>query len=55
MWILARHVICKPFMVLSIPPVIYGMNSTQYIIHLCPFVRPTLEYASAVCDIYTAT
>ena len=22
---------------------------------LCPFVRPTLEYASAVCDIYTAT
>ena len=30
MRILARHVICKPFMVLSIPPVIYGMNSTRY-------------------------
>ena len=29
MRILARHVICKPFVVLSISPVIYGMNITH--------------------------
>ena len=29
---------------------LYGMNS---IIYLYPLVRPTLEYASAVCDLYT--
>ena len=35
-------------------PVIYGMNSI-HILYLYPFVRPTVEYASAVCDLYTTT
>ena len=32
---------------------LYGMNSIH--IYLYPLVRPTLEYASAVCDLYTTT
>ena len=35
-------------------PVIYGMNSI-HILYLYPFVRPTVEYTSALCDLYTTT
>ena len=36
------------------PVILYGMNSI-HILNLYPLVRPTLEYASAVCDLYTTT
>ena len=31
------------------------VTSLASILYLCPLVRPTLDYASAGCDLYTTT